>query len=359
MLYFMCMSFLTKIFKKNKNAFKLSSNQEDNLVNMILTSKSINLNTKIIVPEDFCVILLSKDKFLDIIPSGEYELNGLTIPKTCKINHLDKPTKKGYKQKFDADFYYVNFKPFTIKENFFIKKIKQNISYKTEIKVFKPILFLEFLAEEKITYDSNFALEELTLFISQLIYYYILDNKVVTNEKLQKYLELKLAKIGVLISNFTYENKTEQTQNINLKMFNEDDFNSFNNTDSSENNDNVTNSENNTENDIFNYPNNAKNLTEDSLEKDYDDENKLLSTTNSRENNNNISISTLVNLDDIQSEVVSYFTCDNCGAKLPQNAKICFNCKKSFIEKNLCENCGKEIPKNTCVCPYCNSVILN
>ncbi len=315
------MRLFSKLFKRKSKGLQLSSYNLNNLVCLLPFSKSIKLNTKIQVPENFCVVVSSKSKLLDILPAGEFELTGITIPKTLKANKMDKPTKKGYKEEFEADFYFVNQKLFTLQNNFYINKLKQKIEFNLDIKITNPNLFLKFLFDEKVVFDNDFALDELTFYTSQLIYYYFLDNKLLTKENLSNYLENKLTKIGV------------KSNNLKINYF--------------DNNIDVKN------NDI--HDNNLTNTDDQIL------------TSNNQQNSNNQSTTqnptftktSLVNLDDITTENISYFVCDNCGVKLPQNAKYCFNCKKSFIEKNLCENCGRVIPSGVYVCPYCNSVILN
>lgn len=331
------MGIFSKFFKRKSKSFQLSNVCLDYLVCLLPVSSEINLNSKIVVPENFCVVLLSKEKLLDIIPSGEYELTGLTIPKTCKVNKLDKPTKNGYRTKFDADFYYVNKKTFNIHNNFNVKKLKQDIKFNLNITIENPIKFLKFLFQEKVVFDNDFALNELTFYTSQLIYYFLLDNKIISQEKLENYLTKMLSDIGVKSSNL-------EINNINNVL----------------SNGSTTKLNNSTKSNGLTIENNAINSPFINEQTNFNENN--ISNTNTNTNTNTINFSTkstLVSLDDIMSENISYFTCDNCGVKLPQNAKYCFNCKKSFIEKNLCENCGRVIPKGVYVCPYCNSVILN
>ena len=321
------MGIFSKYFKRKSKLFQLSNVCLDYLVCLLPVSSEINLNSKIIVPENFCAVLLSKEKLLDIIPSGEYELTGLTIPKTCKINKLDKPTKNGYKTKFDADFYYVNKKTFNIHNNFIVNKLKQDIKFNLNITIENPIKFLKFLFQEKIVFDNDFALNELTFYTSQLIYYFLLDNKTLSQEKLENYLTKMLSDIGVKSSNLKINNFNNFPSNNSTTKLN--GLNTNNDINSSYQIEQITTNEN------------------------------TITNTNTNTNTINFSTkSTLVSLDDIINENISYFTCDNCGVKLPQNAKYCFNCKKSFIEKNLCENCGRVIPNGVYVCPYCNSVTL-
>lgn len=309
------MKLFDKIFKKNKNCYKISQNQENSLVSMLILKKELKLNEKILVPENFCSVILSKEKLLDIIPSGEFELTGLTIPKACKINKLDKPTKRGYKTKFKCDFYFVNLSLCKIYKEFYIKKIDLNISYNLTFKIVEPIKFLNFLINEKIVFDDKFASVFLNFKLSQIIYYYFLDNKLIEKDKLENFVSKKLSSIGIEKIEFEIiYNKNE----INLKG-----------------------------NEILKSENKLEN-------KDIISNNTLVINSNKNTNESNKS---LVSLDDVCVENISYFVCD-CGVKLPANSKMCYNCKKSFEEKNCCEYCGREIKKGVFVCPYCKSVLI-
>jgi len=343
------MGLLSKLFKKKNSFFTISKKQEENLVCFLPKSKPIKLNTKIIVPQNFCAITLSKEKLLDVIPSGEYELNGLTITKTCKLNKLDKPTKKGYKQTFNADFYFVNNKEFSIQSSFYIKKLKKQINFSAIINVVNPKEFLQFLIEEKAVFDNDFAQSELTFYISQQLYYYFLDNKQFELENFKEFLKSCLQKIGINLVGFNLENTNIISNNEDFKMLNDEKETKPNSL--VENNNEILNSDEGTLNSNFNnndeYYNNALNI-------DY-----TPNTNNQNKTTNYNSInSSMINLEDITSPSIQFFSCPNCNAKLPKDAKICFNCGQSFVEKNLCENCGHEIPANEYVCPNCKSVIL-
>lgn len=308
------MKLFDKIFKKNKNCYKLNQSQENNLVVMLIPKKQIKLNEKIIVPEGFCSIVLSKEKLLDIIPSGEYELTGLTIPKTCKINKMDKPTKKGFKNKFYGDFYFVNFHICKISNQFYIKKLNLNINFSLTFQIDSPIKFVNFLINEKIVFDNSFANKFLNFKLSQTIYYYFLDNKFIESVKLKDFVINKLNTIGIKSIDFEICYNKEKEINEEPKM--EDN----------------------------------KEIEQQQEISDYNIENDLSSSLNNKYNS-------LVSLDDITSENISYFVCE-CGAKLPKASKVCYNCKKSYEEKNCCEYCGEVIEKGVFVCPHCKSVLI-
>ena len=132
------MGIFGKFFNKNKVDFKMKAEQEQSLVYMLMPKKAVKLKSKIMVPENFCVVILSKERLLDQIPAGEHELNGFTIEKTCKINKLDKPTKKGYKKTVKLDFYFVNQNICKIQNEFYIKKLKLNVNFVLDFKITSP-----------------------------------------------------------------------------------------------------------------------------------------------------------------------------------------------------------------------------
>jgi len=418
------MKFFASIFKKNKNYYKISQEFEQSLVYMLTPKKRVKLNSKIVVPNSFCVVLLSKEKLLDVIPSGEHELNGFTISKACKINKLDKPSKKGYKKDLKLDFYFVNLNICKITNQIFVKKRKLNLNFALEFKINDSKKFLKFLTSERIVFDHKFASYFLTFSLSRVLYYYVLDNKNLNKENLITYATKKLNNIGVEVLNFNVvlewlnkesrkeentiknnsvlQNNTNYAENLqenpyktqildenlqeNAKIlnnqqsfYNKNNEYNFNNQTIKENENNFENNLNTSSN-IENRNNLHGNLQNENyfnsnLKNEYDLNYNLENTSNSNynlENENNltsqklepvflskISHTSLVDLTNIKGESVTYFVCDACGAKLPASSKVCYNCKKSFVEKNCCENCGKEIPKNLYVCPYCNAVLFN
>lgn len=296
-------NFVVGIFKKlfnRKTEISINQNDMDSLVVFLECSKKVKLGSRVVIPQDFCAVVLSKEKLLDILPAGEFEFGGLTIPKACKVNKMDKPTKKGYKNELALDLYFVNLNKFKFTNSFFIKKTQYK--FDALMKIIEPKKFLNFLFEEKIIFDKSFAIDELSFYISQLIYFTVLKNKSYDEEYIKDYIKQKLDKIGVemlsiLIENGKYHHKLNEGQSQE-----------------------------------------SHNLDE---------------SVNFVEKKN-----CLIDLDDISSEKINYFVCDNCGTKLPTSSQKCFACGKKFIEENLCENCGKIIEKNVFVCPYCKAVVL-
>lgn len=336
---------------------------------MLVPKRKVKLKSKIVVPDNFCVITLSKEKLIDKIPSGEHELNGFTIEKTCKINKLDKPTKKGYKKEMKVDFYFVNLNECLIKNQFSIKKLKKEIYYSLNFKIKDPDKFLKFLICERIVFDQKFAVKHLTFSLSKVLYYYMLDNKIVDKEKLINYAIKKLNTIGVEVLNmevvfndFDNFNNKKQNQKCTQNEFENEKIEENNcleeitikNNSYMQNYDKINENNINFDENLHSKEQNKKNL--DDFQNNFANENH-----NEKENNTskNYRCSSLIDLEDVKAESVSYFICDECGAKLYSNAKVCYRCKKSFIEKNCCENCGQEIKKGVYVCPYCKSVLFN
>lgn len=314
------MGLFGKLFKKNKNLYKITEAQENNLVVMLNLRKRVKLPSKILVPENFCAVIFSKEHLLDIIPFGEHELNGFNVPKVCKINKMNKPTKKGYKKDFKADFYYVNFSPFKIVNEFYIKKLNLNINYFLMLKITDAIKFLKFILSERVVFKDEFSNNYLQQRLSEVVYYFYLDNKITSYEKLKEHLTKKLKTIGIEILEF------------NLK-------------------------------DCFNA--NVTKIEEKPVYADVGEVIEPIKTIESNEkvvelNNSKPEItyknSSVVDLNEINTEKVLYFKCDNCGVFLPKDSKVCYNCKKSFIEQNLCGVCGKVMPKDSYVCPNCGGV---
>lgn len=343
------MKFFDKIFKKGKEFYKISLKQEENLVVMLALNKKVKLESKIFVPEGFCALTFSKEKLLDIIPSGEHELNAFTIQKACKANKLDKPTKKGYKKTLNLDFYFVNLNICKIKNKFYIKKQNKEVFFSLDFKIVDAKKFLKFLINDRVVFKDTFAQKFLTFELMKTLYYYILDGKFLSLEKLEGYVKSKLHTIGIECVEFNFEiknqdetvfqeeneikeNEIRQNKNI-LQKTNEEIEN--------EQNENLYRVNTTQSNEI---KNNYENLKIES-ESDFDLNQSL---------NKNY---TLVDLNDLDGESITYFVCE-CGAKLHKDSKMCYRCKKSFVEKNCCEYCGKEIQKNTYVCPYCKSVLI-
>lgn len=325
------MGFFSRLFKKKTLKYQIDKKNEDNLVVMLCPKNKIKLNEIIVVPENFCAVFLSKEKLLDEIPAGEFEIGGLTCPKVCKINKLDKPTKKGYKTEFNADFYFVNLKENLLENSFTIKKGGYDVSLMLLFNIENVKKFLEFLICEQICFENDYAQNELKFYVSKLIYYYILDNKILNVEKLIEYVKTKLKSVGVNLIKLDLTilcDGEDLTKDVNSEPIENEDIN------------NII----------------SKDSTEEEFNLDYSK--KLDESLQLKPEKESFSKKSIVSLDDIQTQNLTYFVCENCGTKLPKDTKLCFVCGKSFVEKNLCENCGKEICKTDYVCPHCGSVVI-
>lgn len=60
-------------------------------------------------------------------------------------------------------------------------------------------------------------------------------------------------------------------------------------------------------------------------------------------------------LEELQTKI-SYKKCKNCGAINSKQAKVCFECKTSFLK--VCQKCGCQIENGDFVCPKCKSIVI-
>ncbi len=291
-------------FKRKKHSIGIDIKNKDGIVFFVSPKKMVKLDTEIDVPNDFCAVILCKEKLCDEICSGTFKLNGLTCPLACKRNNLDKPTKKGYKKEFYADFYFVYLEKTNIFDEFFIKKLKKQISYSLDFKIENPKKFLKFLFLEKIVFENDFAKNEINFYASQLVYYYFLDNKVAFLDDLKNHITKKLEEIGAMVLDFSLFEKDCNDQVCDENFVEEKTC-----------------------------PSDEENFVQKNA--------------------------SVYDLAEIKTENVAYFVCDGCGAKLAKGTEKCFMCGKSFVEENVCENCGHILAKGECVCPNCHCLIVS
>ena len=72
-------------------------------------SGKIDLNRKLIVPENFICFLVTKETVCDQFVAGEHKLSVDKLPLLTRKLKLNVPNKKGkYKESFFADIYFVN-----------------------------------------------------------------------------------------------------------------------------------------------------------------------------------------------------------------------------------------------------------
>lgn len=324
---------------KRKKNYTIGEKKETLVVYRELPKKELKLNFNLIVPENYICYIFTKEKLTDSFCSGEVKLYALTMPSTCEVHKLDKPTKKGYKKNIKADLLFVSLKDFSLKNKFKIKKEKDkiNLSYSLNYKIKDAKKFLEFLLNERAYFKNDYAEKQLNFYISYLLFYYYFDNDFDMG-KFKKYIETKLLKIGIETLNFELERDFDGEPQKEI-------FNDYRQDERSVLKEIQTD--------------NANSLLEETKQ-ERGNETKLRKEENTIQNN-------IINVDKFEHELngepikksVEYFTCD-CGAVLPKNAKFCFKCKKNFEDddKILCENCGKEIGENVHVCPHCHSVLF-
>lgn len=309
------------LFKKKKN-YTINEKKETLVIFKELPKKEIKINYNLIVPENYVCYVFTKERLTDCFNAGEAKLYALTMPETCEIHHLDKPTKKGYKKSVKADLLFVNLGEFCLKNKFRIKKDKDkiDISYNLNYKIKDAKKFLKFLLAERAHFRNDYAEKQLNFYTSYLLFYYYFDNDFDTL-KCKNYIENKLLKIGIEILNFDLER----------------DFIGE------------------PRNEVFNnYKQDERSVLKDVQT---DNGNSVLEKTIEVEENNDLENNEQLYVP--YKKTIEYFTCD-CGAVLPKNAEFCFKCKKSFKDddKILCENCGREIGENVHVCPHCHSVLF-
>ena len=79
-----------------------------NIVNTYAVNKTVKINARVVVPENFVFVLGKKGKVTDKFDSGEHFFNFSNLPHTCRRFGIDKIKKGKQKDKFDADLYFVN-----------------------------------------------------------------------------------------------------------------------------------------------------------------------------------------------------------------------------------------------------------
>lgn len=334
-------------FRKKKN-YTINEKKETLVVFKVLPKNELKLNYNLIVPNNYVCYIFTKERLTDCFMPSEVKLYALTMPTTCEIHHLDKPTKNGYKKSVKADLLFVNLNEFNLKNKIKIKKEKDkiNLVYSLNYKVKDAKLFLEFLLNERAFFKNDYAEKQLNFYISYLLFNYYFD-KEYNYEKVKKYIEEKLAKIGVEILSINIEREflSEPRKEI---------FNDYKKDERSV---------------LNNIQNNIKEKDENISINEKDENNnvegKAFENVTIKGNEDKIkkSIVLIDNFDcpkeNTFKKCVEYFTCD-CGTILPKNAKHCFKCGKNFEDEDkiLCENCGREIGENVHVCPHCHSVLF-
>lgn len=72
------------------------------------SNRIVNVNSHIIVGDDYNAVFVCNDKVCDVVPSGKHKISGAVLPKSFSKMKLDKPNKHGnYPKKFKADVYFI------------------------------------------------------------------------------------------------------------------------------------------------------------------------------------------------------------------------------------------------------------
>ena len=174
----------------------------------------LKLGSTVKVQEGYNLALANKGKVYDILPVGEWEINGLTIPKCVKKFKLAKPDKEGNLPKsFNIRLYYVY-----LGENTVDFKSYRKIEFKSnELGVFKA----------KVKGSIKFKTENIELFMKSLftVYNYIKqdETKTIIADWVSEFITDKMQKfnfpIEELLKVSSVENKMQELLKEKLKKY--------------------------------------------------------------------------------------------------------------------------------------------
>lgn len=72
------------------------------------SSRVVNVNSQIIVGDDYYAVFVCNDRVCDVLASGKHKITGATLPKSFSRLKLGKANRAGkYPKKFKADIYFV------------------------------------------------------------------------------------------------------------------------------------------------------------------------------------------------------------------------------------------------------------
>ena len=152
-------------------------------------SGKIDLNRKLIVPENFICFLVAKETVCDKFTSGDHKLSIDNLPVLTRKLKLNVPNKKGkYKDKFFADIYFVNLAQindciFSSEQGIYIKKDKEFLGLtcfvkgKYQFKIADPHLFLEAILKVYGVINSGLAKRQIGIWTGELV-----DKKIEKNK---------------------------------------------------------------------------------------------------------------------------------------------------------------------------------
>lgn len=214
-----CYSFYMGILSKIKSMFKKDIKLDEKRTQEFvilhkLKKNTLNLETKVTVDEKFCLVFANDGKVYDILPSGEWEINGLTIPKCVKKFKLAKPDKNGnFPKNFKIRLYYVylysiviDFKSYRklefIDNN--IGRFVASLSGKCTLKVENSLLFMKCL----FTVYNHLKQDEVKFILSDWISEFVTDKTQKLNPPIEK-----------LLKNFEIERELEEKLKVKLATY--------------------------------------------------------------------------------------------------------------------------------------------
>lgn len=118
------------------------------------SGKKIHLNTELVVPEDAICVFCYKTKPCDVLKTGEYQLNGNSLPILYKKGNFNKPNKRNY----IPDFFFANIwfvstnniwldfdiERFLVKDKVY-RKQRITLCFNINIKIADPVKFFKSL----------------------------------------------------------------------------------------------------------------------------------------------------------------------------------------------------------------------
>ena len=103
------MNILKKIKSLFQKPLQIKNFTGQEIVIRSKNSGKIDINRKLLVPENFICFLVAKETVCDKFAAGEHKLSIDKLPLLTRKLKLNVPNKKGkYKESFFADIYFVN-----------------------------------------------------------------------------------------------------------------------------------------------------------------------------------------------------------------------------------------------------------
>lgn len=407
------------VFQKIKRIFvkpvEIDKNKKDDLIVHSSASGKIKIGKELAVPEGYVCLLVSKEKVLDRFTAGTYKLSVENIPAVCRTLKLTVPNKRGkYKSKFFADIYFVKLSEvenqnFSSNQGVFVKKDKNFLNATVLVKgnysfvLSDPVLFLQSLLKVYGIVKGSIAQRQLDIWVGDLVDKKIEKNKPSLDylnernsacfEGIVDYLNKNMLDIGVKVA------RVEVTQTIlpkkiykRTKLTYQEEYHraeddkqlvkpaptepSYTAQPQPQLSPTPAKSSINFEQDIQTLDANINQLVAKPQEEGNSLNTTFMQPNLPKQSNTNFSneeyLSDVENfevdtqpqdeipeptetLEELQSKV-AYKKCKYCGAINSKQAKICFECKNSFLK--TCQKCGSIIDNGDFVCPKCKSIVI-